>query len=381
MVRMSILSLCLAVLLSAEAYGRERPSFDKYHVVPHGSHFGPGVLTTGQFGLVLGSRLTPERWCDAPHTQQPPYPLTVCGVQVLIDAQPAGLMYVGTYGNNTGSDQINFQVPKGIGTEGDVPFRVCVGNLCSDPLQVPFTNKEILLKAEGKAYVNMPLWVGFTIPFNNDFGYPASTCPWDLGGFRIEVRKDGHVLPSNPMPKCTDVDQLETLSAISLPKGVSHRLPVHLYHIFHSPGEYELRMTGPLLTPDLSKVSRTGYSDWIHVTVEPFSDTERQAWLDTVTRPIPSGNAQGHESELIVSLLAQPDKKALKALLNFLPSPPSPDAAPVRRVLNGNLPMNWPRDCLARAALAAFPDALLKDLIPPARLVNLRETPAYCHWR
>jgi len=280
-----------------------------------------------------------------------------------------------------GADQINFQVPADVDAEGEVLIQVCVANTCSEAVNVPFTNKDILLRVEGKAYVHMPLWVGFTIPFNDSFGYPASPCPWDFGGFQIEVRMDGHVLPSSPMPKCRDVDPVGTLSAISVPRGVSHRLPVHLYHIFHTPGEYELRMSGPLLTPDLSKVSRTGYSDWIHVTVAPFSDTERQAWLDTVTRAVPSGNTPGHESELIVSLLAQPDEKALKALLNFLPAPPPPDAAPVRRVRNDNFRMNWTRDCLAPAALPAFPDALLKKLIPPERLVNLRETPAYCHWR
>ena len=162
-----------------------------------------------------------------------------------------------------------------------------------------------------------------------------------------------------------------------MPRRRSHRLPVHLYHVFHTPGEYELRMTGPLLTPDLRKVSRTGYSDWIHVTVEPFSDAERQAWLDIVMRAARNGNTQVDESELIVSLLAQPDEKALKAILNFLPAPP-PDAAPGRRVPDLRY---GPRGCLARAALAAFPDALLKKVIPRARLVNLRETPAYCHWR
>lgn len=80
-------------------------------------------------------------------------------------------------------------------------------------------------------------------------------------------------------------------------------------------------------------------------------------------------------------MLAQPDEKALNVLLNFLPSPTPADAAPVRRVLNGNLRMNWTRDCLAPAALAAFPDAMLKKFITPARLDNLRKMPAYCRWR
>jgi hypothetical protein len=291
-------------------------------------------------------------------------------------------MYVGPIGNKVlNEDQINFQVPASVQAEGEVPIQVCVGTTCSDPLDVPFTNKDILLRVEEKAYVHMPLWVEFTIPFNNSFGYPASSCPWDFGGFQIEVRKDGHVLPSSPMPKCTDVNPMEGWSAIILLKGSAHRLPVHLYHVFHTPGEYELRMSGPLLTPDLGKVSRTGYSDWIRVTVEAFSDAERQAWLDAVTRAVPSGNTQRNETELILSLLAQPDEEALKALMNFLPSPPPPEAAPARRVFKGNLRMNWTQDCLAPAALAAFADALLNKLIPPARLVNLRKTPAYCYWR
>lgn len=381
MVSVSILSICIAILLSTDAYGAERPSFDKYHVVPHGSRSGPGVLTPGQFASILGERLTPELWCDAPHTQQPPYPLSVCGVQVLFHAHPAGLMYVGPYGIATGSDQINFQVPEGIGTEGEAPVQVCVRNLCSEPLPVPFTNKDILLKLEAKAYVHMPLWVEFTIPLNSAFGYPARACPWDVGGFQIEVRQDGHILPSRPMPKCKELSPLIGWSAISVRSRASHRLPVHLYQNFHNPGEYEIRMVGPLLTPDLSKVSRTGYSDWIHITVEPFSDTKRQAWLDTVARMVPVGNAQVPESELILSLLAQPDEKALKALLNFLPSEPSADNAPASRIRYGSHHMSWTRDCLAPSALAAFPEALLKKVIPPARLAKLRTIPAYCDWR
>ncbi len=51
-------------------------------------------------------------------------------------------------------------------------------------------------------------------------------------------------------------------------------------------------------------MSRTGYSDWIRVTVEPFSDAERQAWLDGVTSAVLNRNSPEHDSYLIVSLLA-----------------------------------------------------------------------------
>jgi hypothetical protein len=360
----------LLFLVWLQCGAAQKPNFDKYHVVPYGSHFGPGVFTTGQFASVLGAHLTPEQWCNAPHTQQPPYPLTVCGVQVLIDAKPAGLMYVGPYGANTGSDQINFQVPEALGAEGDVPFQVCVVNSCSDPLQITFTNKDILLWVEGKSYVHMPLWVGFKIPLNNRFSYPVSPCPWDFGGFQIEVRKDGRVFPTPPTPKCADTDSVRVVSAIRFGLDAHPKLPVHLFHTFETPGEYELRMSGPLLTPDLTRVARTGYSDWIRVTVEPYSETEREKWLNGIT-------STRNESEAIVSLLAAPDAEALKALMKFLPPPPAP-ADKTRVRLDGP---NFARNCFAPAALSAFPDSLLRGLIPQAWLEDLRRVPDYCSWR
>ena len=89
----------------------EKPRFDKYHVVPYGSHW-PAMLTTGQFASILGWHLTPEQWCGASHSPEPPYPLTLCGVQVLVGGHAAGLMYAGRIPNNMlHADQINFQVP------------------------------------------------------------------------------------------------------------------------------------------------------------------------------------------------------------------------------------------------------------------------------
>ena len=372
--------VCIAVILSGAALGRDQPRFDKYHVVPHGSSFGPGTLTTGQFVSILGWHLTPESWCDAPHSPEPPYPLTLCGVHVLVGGHLAPLMYAGPIGNRMmNADQVNFQVPANVEAEGEASIQVCAGAACSDPLGVPFTNKDILLRVSERAYVHMPLWVEFTIPFNNNFEYPASPCPWDFGGFRIEVRKDGHDLPSSAMPACAETRS--SYSAISLAKGGALRLPAHLFHVFQTPGEYEIRMSGPLLKPDLSGVSRTGYSDWLPVTVEPRSEAERQAWLDSIAAATSSGNMERRETEFIVSLLALADEKALKALMGFLPPTPPPDPVPARRIVKGNLRMNWPRDCLAPAALAAFPEGLLKQVIPPARLVKLRETPGYCFWR
>lgn len=103
---------------SLPAQRPEKPRFDKYHVVPYGSYW-PGILTTGEFASVLGWHLTPEAWCGVPHSQEPPYPLSVCGVQVLVGGHPAGLMYAGPVGKRVlNADQINFQVPGIVNAEG-----------------------------------------------------------------------------------------------------------------------------------------------------------------------------------------------------------------------------------------------------------------------
>ena len=333
---------------------------------------------------LLGWHLTPEPWCDAPHAPKPPFPVTLCGVKVLVAGRPAALMYVGETGNRiAGVEQINFRVPPDVTADHEVTVQVCVAAACSDPVAVPFTNKDIVLRVEENARVHMPLWVDYTIPFNDNFVYPLSPCPWDLGGFQIEVRKDGHVLPSRPLPKCPDVNPLETPSAMGPLRRVSRRLPVHLYHVFDVPGEYELRMSGPLLTPDLGNVYRTGYADWVRVTVDPFPDEARQHWLDEIAQAALSADTRRQATELIVSLLAYPDEKALKALLNFLPSPVVNQTASARRV-SGDLGMTLSMPCPSRAAtaaLAAFPDTLLMKVIGPERLTSLRKPPPYCFWR
>lgn len=384
-VRHGVIFVLLLPVLPAQA--TDKPRFDKYHVVPHGS-YGPRTVAPGQFVSILGWNLTPTAWCDAPHSTKPPYPLALCGVRVLVGGRAAGLMYAGPPGNGMKSvDQINFQVPADVEAEGEAPIQICVAARCSEPLNVPFTRKDILLRVEGKAQVHMPLWVEFEIPLNVHVGYPAGLCPWKFGGFQIEVRKDGKVLPSRPAPKCADGEGEYSATRVSR-VGAYRKLPVHLYHVFHTPGEYEIRMSGPLLTPDLSRVSRIGYSDWIRVTVEPFADTKRQLWLDTVARAAKGGQVKD-ETEVIVSLLALPNEQALKTLLNFLPPSPPPASDRVLTVSGGvyrarrtnHVDLNWTRNCLAVAALAAFPDAMLKKFVPPTRLANLKAMPGFCRWR
>ena len=72
--------LAIAGLLGQDT---ARPRFTKDKVLPYRS-YTQRLLTRGQFVSIYGSDLTPRQWCGSPHAQQTPFPLELCGVQVLV---------------------------------------------------------------------------------------------------------------------------------------------------------------------------------------------------------------------------------------------------------------------------------------------------------
>ena len=345
----------------------DRPRFAKDHVIPYGSG-APRLLTRGQFVSIYGYNLAPRKWCEEPHAQSAPYPLELCGVRVLLSGHPAGLMYVGAFGSKyIKADQINFQVPADSPAEGMVPILVCVGEICSAPVEMEFTSKDILLSLKGEAYVRMPVWIEVEIPMNLRFSYPFSYCPWDFGGYEFEIRRDGRLLATVSKPECSKLRPYSPVSG-------SSQLPLHLVHEFDSPGAYEIRLTGPLLTADLTKVARTGHSDWTSIIVQPHSEEEREVWLREIGEKAIKLSEWQQSGDVVISLLARPDEKALTTLLPFLR--PIGPAGPQRIMFSGNL--NEVMHCIAPNALAAFPDAVLKKVIPAEWLKQLQAPSGWC---
>ncbi len=357
--------LAVAGLLGQNA---DRPRFAKDGVVLYGSGVRR-LMTRGQFVTIYGLNLAPRNWCEEPHAQPNPYPLEVCGVRVLVGGHPAGLMYVGQIGNGVGKVQVNFQVPADAPAEGMVPIVVCVGAVCSDPVEMEFTAKDILLRVQGDAYVRMPVWIEVEVPANVRFSYPFSFCPWDFGGYEFEIRKDDQRIPPASKPECLQ-DTKGPMSAISLISHISKTstLPLHLVHQFDSPGTYEIRLTGPLLSPDLNRGVRAGHSDWTQIIVQPYSEEKREIWL----RDMRERKNKLVEWKQIVSLLAWPDEKALVTLLRFLPSPPR------QKFVRASGNPQYEMSCIAPAALAAFPEELLQKSIPAESLKQLQTPLGWC---
>jgi len=280
-------------------------------------------------------------------------------------------MYVGPVGNpNVNADQINFQIPAEAPAEGIVPIQVCVEAVCSDPVLMEFTSKDILLRFPGTAYVHMPIWIQVEIPMNPDFDYPFNSCPWDFGGYDFEIRRDGHALSSIPKPECPH----RTTGFFNLSR--SSKLPLHLFYQFDSPGTYEIRLSGPILTADLTGVARTGYSDWTEITVEAHSEQLRDAWLGGIAKRADKPVEWRQSGDLIPSLLAWPDEKALTTLLRFLPPPPPSRFSGVTCCGLGG--PNQVMHCVAPTALAAFSEASLQKTVPAARLKQVHTPGIWC---
>lgn len=352
------IQLVLSGLLACAALGQEIPRFDRDHLLPFGAP-GPRAFTRGEYASVLGWNLLPSPWCEAPHQQPEPFPTEVCGVRVLIGRQPAGLMYLGPMGNrNMRADQINFQIPLDGPADGMVPVQVCVGETCSKAIDAEFTDQDIILRFKGPAHVHMPVWIDVEVPMNVRFEYPFSLCPWNFGGYEFEIRRNGQVLSPAPKPACPAKSQWPFSNFRREP-----RLPLHLAHQFDKRGSYEVRLSGPILSPDLKTVARVAHSDWIRVEVEDFSDSDRASWLLGVNQhpnPRPDGASA---ISTIVSLLAWPDDAALEELLKFLPlSTEIPGVGMPGHIWKppGNLSYIVARSCLVRNALSAFPGRLLE---------------------
>ncbi|HEY1239733.1 MAG TPA: hypothetical protein VGF16_04210, partial [Bryobacteraceae bacterium] len=125
-----------------------------------------------------------------------------------------------------------------------------------------------------------------------------------------------------------------------------------LLYRFDQPGKYSVRFT-------VKKNGTVLYqSEWTDIEIEPFSQPKREEWLHSLEAKI--NEKSKNLAEVVPSLLAWPDERALALLLRVIP-------ADISQCTN--------YDCIrlafGTAALAGFDDALLHRVIPADRLRQL----------
>ena len=292
--------------------------------------------------VLYGGHLASEPVCGQPAVQPT---LELCGVRVLIGTSPAELLYVS-------SGQINFKIPADVPMESFAPLRVCVGAVCSAPVSIWFSTRTALLSLEKPAYVHMPVWIHVDPPPPYVVSYPCWNGPWMPSGYEFEVRRNDRSLAPMPQPSPPPNWSGTSPEKCDGP-NVRSSLPLHLLYGFDEPGTYSVRLTA-------KKGSQILYrSDWTNILIAPFSEEKRDVWFQSLDSEIKM-NSRSIVSNVIPSILAWPDEKALAVLLRAIPA-------------NTTQCSNF--DCIklgfSRAALSWFDDALLRAQIPAERLLRL----------
>ncbi len=312
------------------------PTFGRENILPHG-RVSSKLLAPGMIVELWGRNLA-SGVCGP---IREPYPLDLCGVHVLIDSRPAELLYVSSY-------QINLRIPADLPADGFLPIQVCNGTVCSVPVVMQFSSRTAVLSLQRLAYVHMPVWIHVDAPAPYDVPYPCPQWPWGFRGIEFQVRHNGRDLA--PLPQPSPPDQAfggSSDTCFPLLQGV---LPLHLLYRFDEPGEYNIRLTARKGTEILYQ------SDWTPIRIDPFSERQRDEWLRSTEATVQANDVNA-VLDVVSSLLAWPDEKALAILLKLIPAETGACAG-----------YGCTISMFSRTALAAFDPALLQREIPRERL-------------
>lgn len=340
-----VLVVCVLILLfvalSLAAQDRQPPPvFSLATVVspakPNSKLFAAGMILT-----VYGTDLQPRASCASQNTPPAPYPVEICGVRVLLDSAPSELLF-------TSSNQINLKLPANSPDEGSAALRVCVVNVCSAPVTLQFSTRRALLALERPAYVHMPVWIAVDAPSPYSVAYPCSAWPWSFSGYEFEVRHNDQLLRQLPTP--VNPREISTSGKACVGPTLRSSLPLHLLYRFDEPGEYSVRLTAMNGTQIIYQ------TDWTNIQVGSFSDENRAEHLRALEA---RANLRSADDDVVPSLLAWPDEKALAVLLKVIPEGP------------GCVNYDCVRAAAGRAGLAGFDPLLLRREIPDERLRRL----------
>jgi len=305
----------------------------------HSRLFAPGTIIT-----VYGDNLAPANWCGVELSQKPPYPLEVCGVRVLVGESQAGLLYAGP-------KQINLMLPADAPTLGTAPMRVCVREVCSDPVELRFSVRKIFLKVDGEAYLHMPVWIDVEHPTSYEFLYPCMNRPGTVANASLEVRYNGRPLAARAQPIYLG-RILNGSSCMAAGRSSAGRVPLHMLYPIDRPGVYSVKLTtyGETLCE----------SDWMDIVVEPFSAALREGWLRSIDERIGSASPEELAAVILPDMLSYPDEKALL------------------RVVRLTRHRNEMVSEFARQSLAVFDEDIIRRTIPAERLAELCPPRGFC---
>jgi len=257
---------------------------------------------------------SPEQLANVERT----LPVDLCGVQVLIDEEPAPLIYVH-------QSQINFVVRGSRSFGNRVMLRVVHDGVSSIPIAVKCGPERMWLYQEQPAYTGMPVWLRLyllsesrtpvELPFR--VGVLWSTeCP------HIEVKYNGVLLPvlqpENP-PRVIKYSG-PPCPAPPVPdrQSLAGRIPLHLRYRMDRPGTYFARYVPGSAFPGFGPT--TAGTQWTPVELKAGSNEQRRKWLIEKRRSAPT-DPEGLLYDFLPSVFGYGDSEALQIGLEYLYNP------------------------------------------------------------
>jgi len=313
-------------------------------------------LQPGQFLEIYGTDLAASPGCSQSIPSSGPYPVEACGVRVTANGLPAGLLYVGPI-------QVNVKLPENV-PDGPAPVQICVRDVCSDPVVKEFSSHKAFVHVQEPAYVQMPIWVDVELPSQYRISYPCRTDPWDfrspgvehdaeLVDYKLELLREGMpVAESSPPARNFESGSPNGPDCMVWMNGLS-RLPLHLAYKIDSPGKYSIRLTG---THGSEMVVQSAWTDF---ELNPSSERMRDEWLRSVAQRASSAEWNELLRDVIPSLMAWPDAKALRVLLPLYLEWLRP-----RGLMNQQIHLA----AFLRNSLGVFDDSLLRSVVPASSL-------------
>ncbi len=321
----------LGLLLLAAAYAAAQappgpPQFDA-SLVRRGNSAEPASLVPGLFASIYGAGLGPRSLCEgqpdpsARETATGPlsaiidprvYPRELCGVRVLVDGHPAGLIYVIAH-------EIHFKVPLDAPSEGTFGLQVVYDGRASNVVEVKAGLEPVRLSFPQPAFTNMPIWVEAQAPPGIPVwvSYPFGTGPGNIGCNELQLRRQGRLLEPLPASRVRNGTFAGLIcGSIALNDRHDNRLPLHLIYRIDEPGDYEVRLLMSnryAVEGRLGAESSLASSEWTPLHVAASMTSQQQEWLAEFTTDPPTdpGDLLGDYLPSIVGVTDQPSLEAL----------------------------------------------------------------------
>ncbi|MGD0499669.1 MAG: hypothetical protein ABSC23_14675 [Bryobacteraceae bacterium] len=314
----------------------------------YGQHLGPsGSGCSGSADPQRRETPNPRR-LDQRFVDTSIYPTELCGTQVFIGDQAAGLLYVS-------EKQINFKIPQDAPENGSADIRVVRMGQASLPVTMEAGFEKTTVSLEQPAYTGMPVWLKADLPLDEGtIRYPYVLGPAGFGCNEVEVRREGKLLAPQPGSDWMRYgggfsgNACGSYSAV-IPSRRVGRLPLHLLYRFDASGTYEVRLSvwdAPVGFGQRRELRAR--SEWTPIEVLPSKPNQRLEWLGALRARAPAEAAE-LLTDTLPSLLGVPDDASFEILAGYLYYP---DASVQRYAMNGL--SYWPEDAASEKLLRLF---------------------------